>query len=158
MKQTILILFLFGGFLFNTVQAEKIQWQQWGKAAFVQAQAEDKMILLDVGMEGCTACRWMDEITYTHDKVIKLVNEHFVAIVADAEAQPDLGERYSDWAWPATIFMAPDITQVLALSGNRRPNNFIPILEELIKRKPAINSKQMIWHPTLHQLNRNKPN
>ena len=77
-------------------QAEKIQWQQWGKAPFQKAQAEDKMILLDVGMEGCTACRWMDEFTYTDDNVIELINKHFVAIVADAEAQPDLGERYSD--------------------------------------------------------------
>ena len=135
MKRTLFLLILLGGFSFGTVQAEKIQWQQWGKAPFQQAQAEDKMILLDVGMEGCTACRWMDEFTYTDDKVIELINKHFVAIVADAEAQPDLGERYSDWAWPATIFMAPDTTQVLALAGNRRPNNFIPILEELIKKK-----------------------
>jgi uncharacterized protein YyaL (SSP411 family) len=88
-----------------------------------------------VGMEGCTACRWMDEITYTDTRVIQLINENFVAIAADAEAQPDVGERYSDWAWPATIFMAPDTTQVLALAGNRRPGNFIPILEELIKKK-----------------------
>lgn len=107
----------------------------WSNVPFEQARDEDKMILLDVGMEGCTACRWMDEFTYTDARVIELVNKHFIAIVADAEAQPDIGERYSDWAWPATIFMAPDSTQVLALSGNRRPDNFIPILNELIEKK-----------------------
>ena len=116
-----------------------IQWQQWGKAPFEQAKQTDKLVILDVGIEGCTACRWMDEDTYTHGDVIKLINEHFVAVVADAEAQPDLGERYSDWSWPATIFMSPDGTQILALAGNRRPQNFIPILEKIIDQKQAGN-------------------
>lgn len=113
----------------------EINWQKWGLSPFQQAKSEDKMIILDVGIEGCTACRWMDEGTYTHPQVIKLINENFIAIVADAESQPDVGERYSDWAWPATIFMASNAAQILALSGNRRPNNFIPILEELIDKK-----------------------
>ena len=64
---------------------------------------------------------------------------HFIAIVADAEAQPDLGERYSDWSWPATIFMTAEGTQILALAGNRRPQNFIPILEKIIDQKQAGN-------------------
>ena len=46
-----------------------IRWQQWGKAPFEQAQQTDKLIILDVGIEGCTACRWMDEFTYTHPGV-----------------------------------------------------------------------------------------
>ena len=116
-----------------------IRWQQWGKAPFEQAAQADKLIILDVGIEGCTACRWMDEDTYTHPAVIGLINEHFVAVAADAEAQPDVGERYSDWSWPATIFMTADGTQVLALAGNRRPGNFIPILEKIIDQKQAGN-------------------
>ena len=40
--------------------------------------------------------------------VIRLTNEHFIAIQVDSEARPDIGEPYSDWAWPATIFMPPD--------------------------------------------------
>ena len=120
-------------------QPAAIRWQDWGTAPFEQARQADKLVMLDVGIEGCTACRWMDEITYTHAEVIELVNEHFVAVVADAEAQPDLGERYSDWSWPATIFMTADGTQVLALAGNRRPGNFIPILEKIIEQKRAGN-------------------
>ncbi len=116
-----------------------IRWQQWGKTPFEKAQQTDKLIILDVGIEGCTACRWMDEFTYTHSEVINLINGHFIAIVADAEAQPDIGERYSDWSWPATIFMTADGTQILALAGNRRPGNFIPILEKIIDQKQAGN-------------------
>lgn len=114
-----------------------IDWQDWGSAPFERARYDNKMILIDVGMEGCTACRWMDEITYTNPGVVKLVNEYFVPIMVDAESRPDIGERYSDWAWPATIFLGPDSTQVLALRGNRQPRNFIPILNELIAKHKA---------------------
>ena len=57
----------------------------------------------------------------TDETVIDLVNTHFMPIEVDAEARPDIGERYSDWAWPATIFLAPDATQVLAIRGRRLP-------------------------------------
>lgn len=136
MGRFLFLALLIHGVSASTAQASPtINWQQWGTAAFQEATENNRMIILDVGIEGCTACRWMDELTYTDATVIDLINTYFVAIVADAEAQPDVGERYSDWAWPATIFMAPDGTQVLALAGNRSPKNFIPVLRELIDRQ-----------------------
>ena len=114
--------------------AADINWKHWELEAFERAKAENKIILVSVGMEGCAACARMESQTYTDDNVIDLVNEHFVAIEVDAEARPDIGERYSDWAWPATIFMAPDTTQVLAIRGNRVPRNFIPILNDMVER------------------------
>ena len=113
---------------------ERIEWHNWEAESFEKAKSQNKMILVDVGMEGCTACRWMDEITYADENVIRLINEHFIAIQVDSEARPDIGERYSDWAWPATIFMRPDGEQVAALAGNKRPPGFLPVLEDLIEK------------------------
>lgn len=121
----------------QAIAATAIDWRHWEMEAFEQARAQDRMIVVSVGMEGCAACARMESLTYTDARVIELIDEHFVAIEVDAEARPDIGERYSDWAWPATIFMAPDSTQVLALRGNRLPRNFIPILEDLIARHRA---------------------
>lgn len=113
---------------------QTIDWKHWELDAFAQAKEQDKLILVSVGMEGCAACARMESLTYTDAKVIDLINSDFVAIEVDAEARPDIGERYSDWAWPATIFLAPDATQVLAVRGNRLPRNFIPILEDLVAK------------------------
>jgi uncharacterized protein YyaL (SSP411 family) len=121
----------------TALAANGINWQHWELAAFERAEAENKVILLSVGMEGCAACARMNTITYTDPAVITRVNRDFVAIEVDAESRPDIGERYSDWAWPATIFMAPDATQVLALRGNRMPRNFVPILDDLIDKHEA---------------------
>ena len=117
--------------------AATIDWHHWEIDAFESAKAQNKIILVSVGMEGCAACARMDAVTYTNEAVIDLINDNFVAIEVDAESRPDIGERYSDWAWPATIFLAPDTTQVLALRGNRLPRNFIPILNDLIEKHAA---------------------
>ena len=61
MTRIFLLVFVLTGCFSSLAQAEKIAWQPWAKAPFLQAQAEDKMILLDVGMEGCTAADgWMN--------------------------------------------------------------------------------------------------
>ncbi|WP_370298447.1 DUF255 domain-containing protein, partial [Pontibacterium sp.] len=114
-----------------------IEWQAWEKAAFDKAKAENKLILINVGMEGCTACNRMERVTYRNQAVIDLINKHFVAIAVDAQARPDIGERYSDWAWPATAFLLPDATQVFAMAGNKLPRNFIPLLEDLVAKHQA---------------------
>ena len=111
---------------------EAIVWNKWSLEVFARAKREDKMLLVNVGIEVCFACRWMEEFTYRDPQVARLVMENFIPVQVDADDRPDIGERYSDWAWPATIFLAPNATQVLALSGNRRPPDFIPILKELM--------------------------
>ncbi len=113
---------------------EAIIWNKWSPEAFERAKRENKMLLINVGIEVCFACRWMEEYTYRDPKVARLIMQNFVPVQVDSDDRPDIGERYSDWAWPATIFMAPNATQVLALSGNRRPPDFIPILNELIRQ------------------------
>jgi len=117
----------------QTPELSGIRWRDWSPETFAAAAAALRMIFL----EGCTACRNMERVTYADETVIERVNEHFVAIKVDAESRPDIGERYSDWAWPALVFMTPEAEQVLALRGNRLPENFLPVLDELIGRQAA---------------------
>ncbi|CAA0100834.1 Uncharacterised protein [BD1-7 clade bacterium] len=112
-----------------------IQWRSWDKSAFEAARKANKLILINVGMEGCAACNRMEQLTYSDPRVIDLINKHFVAIAVDSQARPDIGERYSDWGWPATAFMLPDATQVFAMAGNRLPQNFLPILNDLLAKQ-----------------------
>ena len=110
----------------------EITWHEWSAEAFALAREQNKIILLDIGTEWCGACQMMDWFTYTDPDVIDLMKRHFVAIQVDAELQPDIGEKYSAWGWPATIFMTPNGIQVNELAGNRIPGNFIPILKKII--------------------------
>lgn len=114
-----------------------VEWREWGAEAFAEARGQDRLVLVDVGIEGCVACRWMYEDTYQDARVVERLRANFVAIQVDADVRPDIGERYLAWAWPALIFLAPDGSQVFAIRGNKRPRNFIPVLDELIARQRA---------------------
>lgn len=115
----------------------EIEWQTWSPELFARAEREGRMLLVDVGIEGCTACRWMYEDTYTHPAVVERVNAHFIPVAVDADLRPDLGERWEAWGWPATIVLRADGTQVFAAQGNKRPRTFLPILDTLIERQAA---------------------
>jgi uncharacterized protein YyaL (SSP411 family) len=104
----------------------------WGEAPFKKALAENKPVFLDVGTEWCTACNLMEEKTYTDPEIIKLINENFVTIKADAEAQPDVGARFLEWGWPALIFLDKNGNQLMALQGNRQPGIFKEIVNEFL--------------------------
>jgi uncharacterized protein YyaL (SSP411 family) len=121
----------------GAADSERINWQPWEKGTFELARDSGKLIFLDVGIEGCSACRRMERQTFQHVEVIRLLNERFVAIQVDAEAQPDVGQRYSDWAWPALVFLRGDGTQVLALRGNRQPAGFLELLNDLLQQQDA---------------------
>ncbi|MEL0083766.1 MAG: DUF255 domain-containing protein [Gammaproteobacteria bacterium] len=119
--------------LYSVQATEGVEWHLWEKETFNKARAENKLLFIDVGTQWCTACKWMHTITLRHPEVIRRLNRDFVSISIDADAQPDLGERYAAWGWPALIFLRPDGSQVKALKGNRTPENFIPLIDQLKK-------------------------
>lgn len=112
----------------------RVEWRSFSDEVFETARREGKLVLLDVGIEGCTACRWMLEGTYSDPEVARRVQANFIAVAVDANANPELGARYIRWAWPATIVLTPDGEQLLAIRGNKRPRNFLPLLDEALRR------------------------
>lgn len=131
MKFQVLFLSILSGF-YLTAQTPKINWYAWGEKPFKTAKQNNKPIFLDVGTEWCTACNLMEEKTYTDTAVINFINNHFISIKADAEAQPDVGARFLEWGWPALIFLDNDGNQLKAIQGNRQPKIFLQILKEFL--------------------------
>jgi uncharacterized protein len=119
----------------TTAARSSVAWRPWGDEAFAEARRTDKIVLVDVGIEGCTACRWMYEDTYRDEAVVQLLAESFVTIAVDADVQPDLGSRFEAWGWPATIIMTPEREQVLALRGSRSPEVFAKFLADVVAKK-----------------------
>ncbi|MBN9617912.1 MAG: thioredoxin domain-containing protein, partial [Acidobacteriales bacterium] len=95
---------------------QPVDWQQWGEAAFAQAQAEDKPILLDIGAVWCHWCHVMDRESYENEETAKVINEHFVPVKVDRDERPDVDSRYQaavaaisgQGGWPLTAFLTPD--------------------------------------------------
>jgi hypothetical protein len=100
----------------RSARHQPVQWHPWGEAAFAQAQAENKPILLDIGAVWCHWCHVMDRESYEDPEIARIVNEHFIAVKVDRDERPDVDTRYQaavsaisgQGGWPLTGFLTPD--------------------------------------------------
>ena len=100
----------------RSARHQPVQWHAWGEAAFAQAQAEDKPILLDIGAVWCHWCHVMDRESYENPEIAALINKNFVAVKVDRDERPDVDARYQaavsaisgQGGWPLTAILTPD--------------------------------------------------
>jgi uncharacterized protein YyaL (SSP411 family) len=109
-----------------------ISWQPWSDDVFAQAKRENKFVLLDLHAVWCHWCHVMDDTTYSDPKVIALINSKFIAVGVDADARPDLADRYEDYGWPATIVFGPDGKEIVKRRGYLFPKQMASMLQEII--------------------------
>jgi hypothetical protein len=84
-----------------------IQWHEWGPETFHRAQAEEKLIVLDLTAVWCHACHVMDQTTYSNPRIIQLLNSNFIPVRVDTDQRPDLEARYRAGGWPTTNLLLP---------------------------------------------------
>src|SRR5216117_315433 len=95
---------------------QPVHWRPWGEAAFAQARADEKPILLDIGAVWCHWCHVMDGESYDDSAVAELLNRDFVCIKVDRDERPDVDTRYQravqaltgQGGWPLTAFLTPE--------------------------------------------------
>jgi len=127
-------LFLNGGNAALSHKAEPdhqsgILWYEWGREAFNRAQAEDKLILLDLTAVWCHACHVMDQTTYADPQVLALLQAHFIPIRVDTDQRPDLEARYRTGGWPTTSLLLPT-GEILFQANSVEPEVMVELLQE----------------------------
>jgi uncharacterized protein YyaL (SSP411 family) len=88
-------------------RAHEIHWRGWGAAAFADAVAANKPVLLNLTAVWCHWCHLMDETTYSDPALIELINQNMVAIRVDADQNPHVQDRYIAGGWPTNAFLTP---------------------------------------------------
>jgi uncharacterized protein YyaL (SSP411 family) len=96
------------------------------------ASREHRPLLLSIQADWCHWCHVMNDTTYRDPEVLALLADRFVVAREEADARPDLAERYAEYGWPATILFAPDGTEVLALRGHRSSEALLPLLRAVL--------------------------
>jgi hypothetical protein len=104
-------------------------WEPFTPETFARARKERRFILLDGAASWCHWCHVMDETTYRDARVGRLLRDKFIAIRVDIDERPDIGERYADWGWPATILLSPDAEEIGKYRGYIPADELLPILE-----------------------------
>ncbi len=85
-----------------------VEWRPWGRAAFEEAHTAQVPVLLALGPRWCAATAAMMRGAYADPRVADLADDRFVPVRVDAEARPDIAERYGLGGWPTTAFLTPD--------------------------------------------------
>ena len=117
--------------------AAAFTWHTWTPDSFAAAAREQKLLLVNVAASWCHWCHVMDHETYADPEVAALLRDHFMTIRVDADARPDLAERYADWGWPATVVLTSDARPVLEMRGYQDPKSFVTLLRELVADQRA---------------------
>ncbi len=109
-----------------------IQWQELTTKTFDQAKKENKIILLNLEANWCHWCHVMYDSTYSNTEVLAYINQHFITVKADQDANPELSNRYKNWGWPATVFINSDGDDVVKRAGYINPRAFLRLLKAIV--------------------------
>lgn len=101
----------------GSVFAAETPWHDWSAQVLLQAQQENKLILLDLTADWCVFCQKMKRTTYRDSAVMDAINRHFIAVRADEARYPDLVKRFPHVGRPGIIFLDSQGNELLSKTG-----------------------------------------
>ncbi|HKE00351.1 MAG TPA: DUF255 domain-containing protein, partial [Planctomycetota bacterium] len=78
----------------------------------------------------CRFCRELDETTFAHPEVVRLVEERYVPVRVDKDRRPELNARYNCGGWPTVAFLTPDADLIAGETFITAPE-IIPVLQRV---------------------------
>ena len=119
-----------------------VDWFPWCDEALEKAKKEDKPILLSIGYSSCHWCHVMQDESYKHPEIAKILNRHFIPVKVDRELQPALDEALMAFVqstqgrggWPLNVFLTPEgyLSLYLIHQLNWRPQHLCQQLDRLL--------------------------
>ena len=73
---------------------DPIMWHPWGQQTLERARQDNKLIFLSIGYASCHWCHRLARDTFSDDRVVKILNAHFISVLVDREERPDLDGYY----------------------------------------------------------------
>ena len=117
----------------GSVYAAGIAWQGWDERHFERAGREQRLILLNLEAVWCHWCHVMEKNTYPDPTVVAVIQAHYIPVKTDQDARPDLGKRYEEYGWPATIVFDASGREIVKLRGYIEPARMAAILSAIAK-------------------------
>ncbi len=108
----------------------RVEWREWGQAAFDEASSTDRPVLLSLTATWCDHCHEMDAETYAEPRIAANINDSFVPVRVDVDRYPRVRDRYNMGGFPSTVFCAPD-GGVLTGAGYLGPDGMRQVLDSV---------------------------
>lgn len=93
-----------------------VNWQAYSEKAFLEAEANDKLVVISIGYSTCHWCHVMEHESFEDIDVASLMNEYYINIKVDREERPDIDAVYMQavqlmtgrGGWPLNVIVLPD--------------------------------------------------
>ncbi len=124
-----------------------VNWYAWNDKTLALAKKENKPIFLSIGYSTCHWCHVMEEESFEHEEVAKVLNQYFISIKVDREEFPNIDKKYQNLfrslngkrgGWPLSVFLTPElkpffITTYMPRSGYGKVEGIVDLAERLGK-------------------------
>lgn len=126
------------------ILSSKIQWRNWTQASFDEAKEKKRLIFLYLTTEWCVPCTDMDLTTLSADTVVNVVNNQFLPIRVDADAMPNVSDRFALGAFPSCVIVSSDLR---VIGGTMKVpvdsmSLFLSRISDLWQSSPAVIERQ----------------
>ena len=117
-----------------------LHWYETLEGAKAAARESGRMIFIEFGRQACSQCRTLVEATVPRPDVADLLENHFVALAADADADDDamlaIASRLEGaMSLPFVLFTDAEGQFLDGYSGAASPPYLIKTLKRLIETK-----------------------
>lgn len=126
---------------FSQVNFHDISYEE----AIAKAQAEDKILFVDIFAVWCGPCRQLNENVFPDPVLGKYFNEHFVSIKVDGETEfgRQLMQQVGSNAFPTLIFISPDRSLLKMIRGYQSADNLLAHAKGVINPEEMPSDKAM---------------
>ncbi len=111
--------------------------------ALQQAQAENKLVMIDFYATWCGPCKKMDAVTFHNTRVAESIDAAYVPVQVDCESSEpgpggltgiELADRYEIGSYPTIVITRADGTPLERLHGYRPPGSYRRKLDRIARR------------------------
>lgn len=112
----------------NAEATANVQWLSYSEG-METLQSGENLGFLHFYTDWCGFCKKMEEETFSVKEISDYLNQNFIPIKVDAEAQKDLARQYGANQYPANIFLSPDGDVIAGRPGYVPAAQMIDILK-----------------------------
>ena len=117
---------------------DAIQWAPNLQAAVETAARNNQLVLIHFWTPTCPPCRALERNVFSRADVAEAIHRDYVPVKVNAEANPEIADRYKVDRWPMDVIVTPAGYKVHSMVSPQDPNEYMGTIGKLAAdRRPG---------------------
>lgn len=106
-----------------------VSWLDYDDA-IERAQKENKIVMVMLSREGCSACEYMKDVAFVNDNVSAYLKKYFISVNIDVQ-QDFLPEGLTYFGTPTFYFLDKNEKKLDRINGGKNIEKFMEFLQKV---------------------------